>query len=86
LSKNAHNAKQRQAGKVTIQEELISKIEYVIKEVKIAAKANNLAGDIIDGMEHRIIAVLPDLVEGQISDELWDKLLQKVITIFEPEA
>ena len=82
LSKNTQIDKEKAALKDKLGRVLISKIEFIIKEVRDAAKANNLAGDIIDELETRIINVLPTLIEGEISDELWEVLMDKVIEIF----
>ena len=82
LSKNTQVDKEKAMIKNESQRILISKIEFIIKEIRDAAKANNLAGDIIDELESRIMNILPTLIDGEISIELWNLLMDKVIEIF----
>ena len=80
LITNSHPKKELRDTIVVELDEFVDKIRYLINEILIAAKANNLSGDIIDQMKSTIqnkIAALPGLPwdkQGDIVQEYFTKL------------
>lgn len=85
LSKNVVKVDDKVKLKNKLQHDLVSKIEYILTEIEEAVDANNVAGDVIDGMHDRIMNKLPSLIEDDISDDVFNELLQKVNHIFDPD-
>jgi MoxR-like ATPase len=75
--------KQLEAGEVRILDDMVSKLEYIINEVKIAAAANKLSADITDGMETVILRhIQSGLVEKELPEELIKRMVGKIHDIF----
>lgn len=83
LAKDEHSAKELVNGQINITNGLVSKIEYIVKEIRMAAEVNELSNDVVDGLEAVIVSTLQnDLVDEELPDDVLQKLLDKVHAIF----
>ena len=83
LLKDEHSAKEVREGTVIILDNLVSKIETIVSEVRIAANVNNLSADITDGLERVIItSIETDFINDEVPDDIMQKMVDKIHAIF----
>jgi hypothetical protein len=74
------SAKRIEAGKVKIVNELISKLEAVNSEIYTAADAFDLGGDLVDTLDHALIATLKRISDAvKLPDSEADNLIDKAL-------
>jgi hypothetical protein len=81
LLANTHNKKVVENGKLSITKDMTSKLEYVINELRMAARAHNLSADLEDRMEQSVIATVGEL-SGDLSEQELTATLDKIHEIF----
>ena len=81
LLANTHNKKVVQDGKLSITKDMISKLEYVINELRTAAQVHNLSADLEDRMEQSVITSVGGLA-GELSEQELTATLDKIHDIF----
>ena len=77
-----HPKKIMKDDKVLSSGEKTSKVEFLINELRQAAKAHDLSADMVDRMEESVITSLGDLVGSDINIDEFTQLLDKVHEIF----
>jgi MoxR-like ATPase len=78
----SHPKKTMQSGKVTSTGDKISKVYYLVNELRQAAEAHNLSADMVDRMEQSVLTAVGDLVGSDISDDEFTNMLDKIHEIF----
>jgi MoxR-like ATPase len=78
----SHPKKTMTNGKVTSTGDNISKVYYLVNELRQAAQAHNLSADMVDRMEQSVLTAVGDLVGKDISDEDFMIMLDAIHEIF----
>jgi MoxR-like ATPase len=81
LLANTHNKKVVQDGKLRLTKDMISKLEYVINELRTAAQVHNLSADLEDRMEQSVSTLVGGLA-GKLSEQELTATLDKIHEIF----
>jgi hypothetical protein len=82
LLKSTHPKKSLTAGKVAATKDMISKVEFVVNELRQAAEVHGMSADLMDRMEQSVMQSLSDLMAGDVSDAEFTQMLDKVHEIF----
>jgi MoxR-like ATPase len=70
LSKNAVTKKQIRDGIISLENDLISKFEFVVNEIKMATHIHKLSGDITDALQNSITTSLGTLIDHENTSNL----------------
>ena len=82
LLKSTHPEKILKDGEAQATKDMISKVEYVVNELRQAAEVHGLSSDLTDRMEQSVMQSLSDLMAGDVSDAEFTQMLDKVHEIF----
>ncbi len=82
LLKSTHPKKTLADEKAALTKDMISKVEYVVQELRHAAQVHGLSSDLTDRMEQSVTQALTELMEGDVSDAEFQAMLEKVGEIF----
>ena len=82
LLKSTHPKKTLADEKAELTKDMISKVEYVVQELRHAAQVHGLSSDLTDRMEQSVTQALTELMEGDVSDAEFQAMLEKVSEIF----
>jgi len=77
-----HPKKTMADGKIAVSGDKISKVYYLVNELRQAAEAHNLSADMVDRMEQSVLTAVGDLVGTDISDDDFTNMLDKIHEIF----
>jgi hypothetical protein len=82
LLKSTHPKKTLADGKASLTKDMISKVEYVVQELRQAAEVHGMSADLMDRMEQSVTQSLTDLMAGDVNDDEFTQMLEKVHDIF----
>jgi MoxR-like ATPase len=85
LVSKTHTKKEIKDGKVVLAKELISKIEYVMREILIANKAHDLSADLQDYMYDTMDNFISENFADTLSDAPFNEALVLLDTLFKKE-
>jgi len=77
-----HPKKAMADGKVSDTGEKINKVYFLVNELRQAAQAHDLSADMVDRMEQSVLTAVSDLAGGEISDDDFLVILDKIHDIF----
>lgn len=78
---STHPEKTMRDGKIELTKDMVSKVEYLVNELRQAAEAHNLGGDLVDRMESSVMNALSEHI-ADIDSDILTKMLDKVHVIF----